>query len=132
MSDIPEDLHELEYARHILEEVLGWPAKGNLEMMADCLRSIGKSRRLTPVLSYRYMLRAIKLAKEQCIPVDFFFFNQGKYTDVRPEKENSGLPIYARIDWKAVEREQATPEWQAANARLRSTLARLAGRTAMP
>ena len=70
MSDIPQDLHELEYSRHILEEILGWPAKSNLEMMGDCLRSIGKSRRLTPVQSYKYMVRAIRLAKEQSIPID--------------------------------------------------------------
>jgi hypothetical protein len=77
------------------------------------------------------MLRAIKLAKEQCIPVDYFFFNQGKYTDVRPEKEIGGLPLYRPIDWKAVEKEQSSPEWQAANARLRATLAKVAGKTAM-
>ena len=36
----PEGLHELEYARHLLEEVLGWPAKGNIELVADCIRAI--------------------------------------------------------------------------------------------
>ncbi len=129
-TDVPEGLHELEYARHILEEILGWPAKGNVEMMADCLRSIGISRRLKPVQAYLYLARAVKLAKEQGISVDRFFFMEGKYTDVRPEKP-TGLQPYSPIDWNAVEREQSTPEWQAANARARATLAKLAGRTAM-
>jgi hypothetical protein len=31
--DTPDGLHELQYARQVLEEVLGWPAKGNLELI---------------------------------------------------------------------------------------------------
>jgi hypothetical protein len=99
-------------------------------MMADCLRSIEKSRKLTPVKAHAYMLRAIRLAKQQGTAVDRFFFMEGKYTDVRPEKPN-GLPFYSPIDREALEKEQSTPEWQAANARLRARLAKLAGRTAM-
>ncbi len=129
-TEIPEGLHDLEYARHILEEILGWPAKSNLEMMADCLRSVGISRKLKPVQAYKYMLRAIKLAKEQGIAVDRFFFMEGRYTEVRPEKPN-GLPFYTLIDRQALAREQSTPEWQSLNAQLRATLAKLAGR-AMP
>ena len=129
MNDgIPQDLHDLEYARHILEEILGWPAKSNLELMADCLRSIGKSRKLTPVQSHKYMVRAIALAKKQGIAVDRFFFLEGKYTEIRPEKANGPAP-YAPIDWKAVEKEQSTPGWIAANAELRALLAKIAGRT---
>lgn len=129
-TDVPEGLHNLEYARHILEEILGWPAKGNLEIMADCLRSVGISRGLKPAQAYKYMVRAIRLAREQGITVDRFFFMEGKYTEVRPEKPTT-TPLYRPIDWEAVAREQATPEWQAANARARATLAKLAGR-AMP
>ena len=127
----PEGLTDLEYSRAILEEVLGWPAKSNLEMMADCLRSIGISRKIKPVLAYRYLLRAIRLAKEQGIPVDRFFFMEGRYTDVRPEKQN-GLPEYSRIDREALMREQASPEWMQASERARAALAKLAGRTTMP
>src|SRR5690242_19762962 len=122
-TDVPNDLHDLEYARHILEEILGWPAKGNLEMMADCLRSIGKSRKLTPVKAHAYMLRAIRLAKEQGIPVDRFFFMEGRYTDVRPEKQN-GLPEYSPIDREALIREQASQEWMQASERARAALAK--------
>ena len=131
-DSIPPDLHPLEYARHILEEILGWPAKSNLEMMADCLRSIGISRRIEPVKAYKYMLRAIKLAKEQGITVDRFFFMEGRYTDVRPEKPNNAIPLYRPIDKKLLAQEQATPEWQALNAQLRATLAKIAGRTMTP
>lgn len=130
-AEIPEDLHELEYARHILEEILGWPAKSNLEMMGDCLRSIGISRAIKPVQAYKYMVRAIKLAKEQSITVDRFFFMEGRYTDVRPEKQN-GFPLYTPIDKEALAREQATPEWQEVNAKLRAALAKWAGKTAVP
>ena len=131
MSDIPQDLHELEYSRHILEEILGWPAKSNLEMMGDCLRSIGKSRRLTPVQSYKYMARAIRLAKEQSIPIDRFFFLEGKYTDIRPEKPN-GFPLYERIDRSAIEAEQATPEWQELSTLARAKLREIAESKRMP
>lgn len=131
MTDAPQDLHELEYARHLLEEVLGWPCKGNLELLADCLRAVAKSRKLSPVKAHAYILRAIKLAKEQGIPVDRFFFLEGKYTDVRPEKP-TGVPLYTPTNWQAVEKEQSTPEWQAANAELRAMVAKLAGKMAMP
>jgi hypothetical protein len=127
-DSIPPDLHELEYARQLLEEILGWPAKSNLELIADCLRSITKSKKLTPVQAYKYLNRAITLAKRQSISVDRFFFAEGKYMDIRPEKV-SGPRDYQPIDWKAVEKEQSTPEWIAANAELRATLARIAGRT---
>jgi hypothetical protein len=127
---VPTDLHELEYSRHILEEILGWPAKSNLEMMADCLRSIGKAKHLTPVQSYKYMVRAIMLAKEQGITVDRFFFMEGRYTEVRPEKPVN-VPQYTPINWKAVEKEQSTPAWLAANAELRAAFAKLAGKKAM-
>jgi hypothetical protein len=127
----PSDLHPLQYGRVILEEVLGWPAaKGNLELISDCIVALQKSRNLTAVRAYRYLLRAIGLAKEQGFPCDRFFFLEGRYTEMRPTKEE-GLPFYKPIDWKAVEREQSTEEWQAMNAELRAALAKLAGR-AMP
>ena len=85
-GEVPSGLHELEYARYLLEEILGWPAKSNLELIADCLRSIGRSRDLSRERSFGYMQHAIKLAKEQGIPVDRFFFKEGKYTEVRRQK----------------------------------------------
>lgn len=88
----PEGLHELEYARHLLEEVLGWPAKGNIELVADCIRAISLSRKLTPVKAHAYLERAIRLAKEQRIPVNKFFFQDGIYTEVRPERASVEVP----------------------------------------
>jgi hypothetical protein len=133
LQDPPEGLHPLQYARAIVEEALGWPAqKTNLELVGDCIQALEKSHRLTTVRAYKYLLRAIGLAKEQGVAVDRFFFLEGGYTNIRRQKEICGLPLYRRIDWKAVEREQATPEWQAANARLRALLSKVAGRTVMP
>src|SRR5512135_1851591 len=85
MNAAPEGLHELNYARHILEELLGWPSKGNLELIADCIRSISISRKLTLVQAHTYLQRVIRLAKQQQIPVNKFFFQDGVYTEIRPE-----------------------------------------------
>lgn len=130
MSDIPSDLHELEYARAILENLLGWPAKSNLEVMADCLKSIGNTKKLTPFQSYRYMLRALELAKLQGIRVTKFWLLEGEYMNIRPPGQGR-YKDYVNIDRKAVEAEQATPEWQEANRKLLATLARIAGKKAM-
>lgn len=124
-TDPPGGLHNLEYARGLLENVLAWPpVKGNLELIAECIGALCKAKRFTGPQAYSYLHRAITLAKEQGIPVDHFFFAHGKYTDVRPQKANLGLPLYKRIDWDEVAKEQSTPEWQAANAELRAVLAK--------
>jgi len=133
--DTPEGLHELEYARHILEEVLGWPAKGNLELVGDCIRAISISRKLTLIQAHAYLKRAINLAKEQQIPVDKFFFQDGKYTDVRPVSvTSSGIPWYrfeTPEEKAALEAHKQTPEYKAAQQELERAWAKLAGRTAM-
>lgn len=87
VSTAPAGLSQLEYARHLLEEVLGWPSKGNLELVADCLTSISKAKHLSLVQSHAYMQRALRLAREQGVAVDQFFFRQGSYMEIRP-KEN--------------------------------------------
>jgi len=119
-DETPTDLTDLEYARHILENVLAWPARGNLELMADCLRSIGAAKHLKPVQAHSYMLRAITLAKEQGKTVDRLWFMGGEYTNVRPAKPEN-FTGYTPIDRKALEAEQATPEWQEAMQKLRET-----------
>jgi hypothetical protein len=85
---IPNDLTELEYARHILEFSLGWPSKGNLEMMADCITAVSKAKRLTLVQAYKYLVRSVELAKEQGIKVDRFWFQGGEYVNVRPKPKS--------------------------------------------
>jgi len=132
--EAPEGLHELEYARNILEEILGWPAKGNLELLGDCIRAISISRKLTLCRAHAYLLRAIKLAKEQQIPVDKFFFQDGKYTDVRPAKESAGMPWHRREspeEKAAFEAHKQTPEYKAAQQELERAWAKLAGRATM-
>jgi hypothetical protein len=88
----PDDFTELEYARQILEFVLGWPAKGNLETVADCLRSIAAKKRLSKVQAHAYLSRAIKLAEKQGEKIDKFWLNDGSYMHVRPsdDKEFKG------------------------------------------
>jgi hypothetical protein len=84
-------------------------------MRADCLRSIGKAKKLSLAASHPYLLRAIKLAKEQQIPVDKFFFQDGKYTEVRPEKARTGgIPWFKREDRSALEAHKQTPEYMEA------------------
>ena len=86
-NEVPKDLTELEYARHILENTLGWPAKGNLETVADCIKSISRCKRLQTWQAYKYLVRAITLATEQGILVSKFWLQDGEYLNVRPRKE---------------------------------------------
>lgn len=131
MNEVPKDLTALEYARHILECELGWPAKGNLEMMADCITSLSKSRNISLVKAHSYMHRAITLAKKQAIPVDKWFFMEGVYTTVRPEPKNV-LPLYQPIDRKALEEHQKTPEYQQALSEFRACFKEIINRTHFP
>jgi len=130
-EDIPDGLHPMQYATHLLEEVLGWPSKGNAEMMADCIISVSKSKKLSHPQAYKYIARAIKLAREQCIEVNRFWFQGGEYMNIRPVAEN-GIKQYTPIDKEAVKREQSTPEWEAASARAREALKKLAEAKAFP
>jgi hypothetical protein len=132
MQDIPEDLHSREYAMHLLEEDLAWPAtKFNLELLTECLTALCKSRKLAPVKAYRYMIRAVELAKKQGIAIDKSFFEHGKYTSIRPEAKNV-LPLYIPIDRKALEEHKQTPGYQEALADFRRAFKEIIGRTRFP
>ena len=132
MSDeVPEGLHPMQYGTHLLEEVLGWPSKGNAEMMADCIVSVAKAKKLSHTQAYKYIARAIKLAREQCVEVNRFWFQNGEYMNMRPSPEN-GIKEYRPIDKDAVKREQSTPEWQEASEKAREALKKLAGLKAFP
>ena len=131
MSEKPSDLTALEYARHILEEVVGWPCKGNLEMMADCITSISKSRKISLVKAHSYMERAIGLAKKQGVPVDKWFFMEGVYTTIRPESKNA-LPLYVPIDRKAFEEHQRTDGYKEALEEFRACFEKYARQTKYP
>lgn len=93
--ETPEGLTALEYGRHLCEEILGWPSKGNLEMLADCITSVSKSRRIKLVQAHGYMERAVRLAKEQGITIDRLFFLNGDYTNVRPPAKEIELKTCA-------------------------------------
>jgi hypothetical protein len=82
--ETPKDLTALEYSRHLLEEILAWPAKGNIELVADCLTAISKSKRLPLPKAHGYMERAIRLAREQNVEIDRFWFQNGDYMNMRP------------------------------------------------
>lgn len=88
MNDkIPDGLHPMQYGLHILEFELGWPAKGNQELMADCLTAIMKAKRLKEKQAYRYMVRAISLAKDQGVTIDGHWLRNGEYMNVRPQSK---------------------------------------------
>lgn len=123
--ETPENLHRLQYAQHILEEVLGWPAKGNVELVADCVLSISKVRHLSLQKAHDYMARAIKLAREQQIEIDRFWFMEGQYLNIRPESKTA-LP-YKKLDRAATEAEQNTPEFLELSNLARKKLRELAG-----
>jgi hypothetical protein len=129
-SEPPEGLTELEYAKGILDS-LGWPMRGNVELVADCIAAISRSRKLTLVQGYKYLVRAIKLATDQGTTVDRMFFMNGQYTSVRPEVK-AAMKLYEPIDWEKTRQEQDTPEFKAASERARTLLARIAGKTQIP
>lgn len=131
-TNSPAGLSDLEYARHILEEVLGFPCKGNVELMADCLRSIGKSKSLGPQKAHGYMVRAIKLAKEQGINTDRMWFMSGEYMHVRPR--SPVMQTYVKptpAERAAFEAHKQTPEYQEMKNKLLETFTELRKRTAM-
>lgn len=131
MPDAPDGLHALEYARHILEEELGWPAKGNHELLADCVTSVSKSRNLPLVKAHAYLSRAIRLAKEQGIEINRLWFMDGAYMNVRPMRRDNGYQKDSTAERAALVAEQATPEWQELSRKARETLAKLAGKVKM-
>jgi len=73
-----------ELAEKLLERELGWPRNGNVAMLAECIRSLSRTKKISHENAYQYLVRAVKLAKEQGIEVNHFFFQDGKYTAVRP------------------------------------------------
>lgn len=128
MTDsIPDGLSELEYARHLCEEILAWPARGNLELLGDCIRSLSISKKLTMKRAYQYLARAVKLAKQQGIAVDHFFFSNGVYTEIKPEKSTK-VPWFkspSKEELAALEAHRETPEFKQAQQEMEALLKRL-------
>jgi hypothetical protein len=91
-NEVPKGLTALEYSRHILEFELCWPAKSNIELIADCITAISKGKGLPLDKAYKYLARAICLAKEQSIKPDRMFFLNGDYMHIRPVVDD----VYSR------------------------------------
>lgn len=124
MSEVPEGLTELEYAKGLLSD-LGWPMRGNIELIADCIGAVARSRKLSSVQGYKYLTRAVKLAKEQGIDVNRMFFMNGDYMNVRPRKPSGS--DYSPPDWKAVKAHQSSPEFDQAWSELVAATSRIFG-----
>lgn len=78
----------LDHARQILRTI-GWPLAGNHELIADCIQSIAKAKALDFSKASEYLARAIRLAREQGIVIDRFFFADGRYMEIRPAHQVS-------------------------------------------
>jgi hypothetical protein len=126
----PEDLHELNYARKILDEC-GMPAKGNLELVADCITAIRAKLKCPAVEAARWLWRRVKRAQQLDMRINGHWFRDGEYNNV-PMKDPEQTPAYVPIDREAVDKEQSTPGWQAASAELRAMFAKVAGKTVVP
>jgi hypothetical protein len=68
---------------------MGWPLAGNHELIADCIQSIAKAKALDFPKASEYLTRAIRLAREQGIAIDRFFFADGRYMEIRPVRQVS-------------------------------------------
>jgi hypothetical protein len=131
-EEVPQGLTALEYARHLLEFELSWPAKGNLELISDCITSLSKGKKLSLVQAYKYLVRAVRIAKEQGQTVDYFWFQRGQYTSVRPKFEL--IPKFkapTAEEREALRREQASPEYKAMVAKMDKLLRDISQRSRM-
>ena len=87
-QDTPEDFTAIVYSRHIIEELLGFPSKWNLETVADCITSISKTKKIPLSKAHDYLERAIRIAQKQGIVISQKWLTNGEYMAVRPEKPN--------------------------------------------
>lgn len=120
MSDVPDGLHEREYAMFALENGIGRPAtKANLELISSCIKSISKTKGMSLPSAMRYLIRAVKLANEQYVTVDYAFFADAVYLKMRPKSE---MASYKPVDRQRTAEEQATPEFKALQAKMDALL----------
>lgn len=125
-SDIPVGLHNLEYARWLLENILGWPGvRANLDLLAECLTVVCKSKRMKNHEACAWLALQILTARERGIAVTKWWLQEGEFNNLETARDNL-YPAYEPIDREAVAREQATPEWQAVNEQLRQSLRKIA------
>lgn len=121
----PEELHSLEYARHLLENKLGWPPiKPNLELLADCVSSVSKARKITKAGACDWLEEQIGKARKRGIKVNRWWLQEGEYNNL--DEEHVFRPTFQKIDPEKTREEQETQEWLASSEKARSLLAKIA------
>ena len=79
-----DELTSVEYAKQICRD-LGWPLSGNATLISDCITAIAFQRKLSVENGFYCLVTKIKLAKRQGIKVNRWFFQDGKYQEVKAE-----------------------------------------------
>ena len=121
----PDDLHELEYARHLLENVLGWPAvRTNQELLGDCVNVVSKARKITKAGACDWLEVQIGKARKRGIKVNRWWLQEGEYNNL--DEETVFRPTFQRVDPVKTKAEQETPEWLAASLKARELLGKIA------
>ena len=82
-------LNAVEYAELICRE-LGWPASGNQKLIAECITAIAFQKKISVEDGFCYLVAKIRMAKTQGIKVNRWFFQDGKYHDVKAENMPRG------------------------------------------
>ena len=89
-EEVPKDLTELEYARHILEYTLGWPAtKSNLELVSGAITAITKFYRKPGHVAFKNLNERIEAARGQAIEINGHFFRDGEYMNVKRKQPDT-------------------------------------------
>ena len=121
----PEELHSLEYARHLLENELGWPpVKANLELLADCVSVVSKARKITKAGACDWLEAQIGKARRRGIKVNRWWLQEGEYNNL--DDEQVFKPTFQKIDPVKTKQEQESAEWAASSEKARTLLAQIA------
>ena len=123
MSEIPQDFHQLNYSRKILDD-LGLPAKGNLELVADCIEAFAKSKRIPLHEAYAFIWERCERATKRGTLIDRWWFQNGTYRDV--EIDPVFRPTFQKVDPVKTKEEQESKEWLASSLKARTLLAQIA------
>jgi len=101
----------LEHARIILRDHVGLPLTENHVLVADCIQSIARAKQLDFAGASDYLIGAIRHARVQGIPINRFYFVDGKYMEDRPHAFNKAeqrkldnLEVNARFQKRLKER----------------------------
>lgn len=91
------DWPAVNYAKWILEMELSLAAMHGryyVELLTDTITAVSKSRRWSVHQAYKHLVRAVRLAKEQGIPVEMpVFFRDGLFDQMRPKAGTPYGPV---------------------------------------